>query len=163
DRGADMSRGSEAMNREAAENERLKRILSKLAAPPAPPQPQGREIASGGDAEARLAALLTEIDETMLPRRLRFQTDIGATLSADGYGRRLLSLPPPAPQGLSAGHTALVGQPLHTLPEDSLSDLRALLLAFLAPASRLSVAHAPLPQPRDPAALGVAAETLARL
>jgi hypothetical protein len=151
------------VSKDADENARLKRVLAKLGTAPSQVAPQGREIGVGGSPDELLAAVLTEIDETQLPRRLRFETDLGAVLNADAYGRRLLALQPPGPAGLSAEHAGLIGVPLGDAEPERLASLQALLTAVLGPANRVWVRTETLAEARDPAVLGVAAETLAGL
>lgn len=140
------------------DRDRLERKLAKLAALPDPSTPGGREIAAG-PLDALLAAILTEIDETLLWRRLSFRTaPDGPALHLDVYGRRLVRLGSPLPAGLSANGKALADQ---TLDDDSAQTLREVLGGWLGPSARLAVRVGKPPGPRDPLAFGIAARTLA--
>lgn len=139
---------------------RIERKLTRLAAAPGPAMAEGRLVASG---PGLLAALLNELDETVLARRLGFTTDTGQRLYCDVYGRRLLALRPPLPASAAGvpGAEALIDTPLGALDDDGMARLRALFEAFLAGASRLYAISADLPEERNPAVLGTAASTLA--
>ncbi len=126
--------------------DRLQRKLARLAAPPLAGGAQGRLL---GRAPDLLAALLTEVDETMQPRRLCFVTDRGDELACDAYGRRLLSL------------SGLPGWDERRLDDADRADLRAALEGWLRGAGRLSVRAEPLPDARDPSRFGISAAALA--
>jgi hypothetical protein len=144
-----------------AENEdrkRLERRLGKLAGLPLPRGPEGREIGTG-DPTALLSALLTEVDETVLARRLAFRLSPDRPeLRLDVYGGRITALAAPALPGLPPPQAALVGR---TLAEDDAPVLRALLEGWLADAPGLWVAAQPAPPDRNPLALGLSARALA--
>jgi hypothetical protein len=131
------------------ETARLAAMAARLARPAAPRSPLGRLVALGGP-PALLSALLAEIDETMLARRLSFVTDTGQTFRCDAYGRRLLAVDP-----------APVAPPFAALDEAGRADLRAALEAPLAGAQALYVDSLPLSEARDPTDFGLSAEGLA--
>ena len=126
--------------------DRLQQKLAKLAAAPAVFGPEGRLV---GRAPDLLAALLTEVDETMQPRRLSFTAGRGTALVCEAYGRRLLSL------------SGLPGWDRRPLDEAAAADLRVALDGWLQGAAVLYVRAEPLPDSRDPAQFGIAAEALA--
>lgn len=139
-----------------SDDERLQRTLAKLAGPATPESGDGRELPLGeGPGEGPLAAVLTEVDETLLARRLRFRDEEGRSFALDVYGRRLLSLAPPLP---AEADRTLEGRPLE---EDDTPALRAALEALTRGAARMWVTADSLPEARDPARLGLAGERLA--
>ena len=125
--------------------DRLERKLARLAATPTALGPRGRPL---GVAPDLLAALLTEVDETMQARQLRFVTNSGRELVCRAYGRRLLACP----------DLGWEGEP----PDDArLAALREGFERWLSGATVLSVQVEPLDRAPDPARFGIAAETLA--
>jgi hypothetical protein len=143
-----------------SDGDRLNRTLAKLGAASAAPGAEGRELAPGGEAGGDLlAAVLTEVDETILARRLNFHTDTGTRFACEAYGRRLLSLVQPLPDEVTGA--ALSGRPLDGLEEEEIALLRRVFEELLDGATRLTVIADPLPEARDPALLGMAAARLA--
>lgn len=143
---------------EESGRERLRRKLAKLAGLSEPATASGRELRVG-DAEGLIGSLLTEIDETLLARRLTFRTMPGApALRLEVYGRRLIRVLAPAPVGLPPEAAALAGKPL---VEDDIDALGDLLVSWIGSADRVAVRAEPPPEDRDPLMLGIAAETLA--
>jgi hypothetical protein len=126
--------------------DRLRRKLGRLAAAPVALGPEGRLL---GRAPDLLAALLTEVDETIQGRRLTFVTDQGDELVGDAYGGRLLSL------------SGLPGWERRALDDAHFADLRVALEGWLRGAAQLSVRSAALPNVRDPAEFGISATALA--
>lgn len=62
---------------------------------------EGRKLRASG-AEALLAAIVTEIDETILPRRLTFTLENGTAIHLAAANRKLQALLSPAPDGFDA-------------------------------------------------------------
>ncbi len=81
---------------------------------------------SGNNPEARLAALVTEIDETILPRRLQLESTSGAMVLAVA-NRRLQALLSPAPSNVPK---ALVDHALPDIEDPVLAELGAVLKSF---------------------------------
>lgn len=133
--------------------ERLTRKLKRLADTAGSIGAERRQVA---EAPHLLAGLLTEVDETVLPRRLEFTTERGEALAFDAYGRRLLALRGSWPNAVN-----WTDRPLGRLSGDEMAALRPVLEDRLSGASRLFVKTSPLPERRDPAASGPAAEVLA--
>lgn len=105
---------------------RLENKLAKLRQKERAPG-EARRL-SGNDADSRLAALVTEIDETILPRLLRFETEAGAMILAVA-NRRLQALQSPAPSGVPE---AVLDHPLSDADDPMVRDLGAALRTFLA-------------------------------
>ncbi|RDC68067.1 hypothetical protein DLJ49_20245 [Rhodovulum sp. 12E13] len=99
----------------------LPRLLRKLAAPRAPAGGRGGAL---GEGDAALAALLDEIDETVMARRLLLANAAGDELALEVCNRRLLRAGPP-----EQGH-AVPGAGGATLTYAGLEDLAALRAAF---------------------------------
>ncbi|MCR8725020.1 hypothetical protein [Frigidibacter sp. ROC022] len=139
---------------------RIERKLTRLASAPGPIMAEGRLVGSG---TGLLAALLNEIDETVLARRLGFTTDTGLRLFCDVYGRRLLALRPPVPEGVETlpGAETLIDKPLGALDAQGMAQLRTIFETVLNGATRLFASSSELPGGRNPAVLGTAASTLA--
>ena len=135
---------------------RLKTVLAKLGGRERAPG-EGRKL-KGGDAEALLAALVTEIDETILPRRL--------TLGAGSSGihiavanRRLQALLAPAPE--VDGAEALAGQPLPDAEDPGVPALKEVLLRAFDGAGPVGIQSRRLDVPFA-SDIGVPANLLAR-
>ena len=131
-----------------ADKSRLAALTARLAGPSAPQGPLGRLVARGTP-EVLLSALLRELDETVLARRLAFSTDTGKHLRCDAYGRRLLAVDP-----------GKVAPPLGDLDEDGRNGLRKDIETPLAGASELYVNATPLNDDRDPTDFGIPTESL---
>lgn len=133
--------------------DRLDRVLGKLAAVPRPATPEGRPL-DGSTPGGLIAALLTEIDESIRPRRLVVSAGSGEALLIDCYDRRFLRLRSPTP----------VAPDLADKPIETEADIRALgaaLTTFAKAAGGLTLRAAPMPEGHDPARLGPTARTLA--
>ncbi len=135
---------------------RLEQVLGKLRRRERTPG-EGRKL-QGSDAGARLAALMAEIDETILPRRLTLTSDEGA-LHLAVANRRLEALLPPAPN--LDGAEDLAGQALQDVDDPAVKALHGVVEQFLAvhggiglSARRLDVSFA--------SDIGVPANVLAR-
>lgn len=106
---------------------RLKDKINKLAAPPSP-APEGRVILLGSHGTP-LAAILREVDETVLPRRLIFRRGEG-TLTVAAGNRRLISVD--TAEGPGAGEAAdILGVTLTQPDVAMLGQLRLALTASL--------------------------------
>jgi hypothetical protein len=95
---------------------------------------EGRKLRGVG-ADAMLAAIVTEIDETILPRRLSFETPAG-TVHLAVANRRLQALLAPAPDGVPAD---LVGHALPDVEDPALAELGKALKGLLAEAETIGV------------------------
>ena len=118
---------------------------------------EGRKLRGVG-ADALLAAIVTEIDETILPRRLIFETPAGAVHLAVA-NRRLQALLAPAPAAIPA---ALVGHALPDVEEPALAELGQALKAVLDQADALPVSAMRLTETFG-SDIGVPAEQLPRV
>ena len=129
----------------ADDRDDLERKLERLAAPAEPPAPDGRPL-DGPDA---LAALLAEIDGTVLPRRLTFARADGATLVLDASSRRLRRV-------VGAPDPTLDGRALSR--DDAVAAARV-LAQFLSGDGPVRVRQAPAPD--DFPAQGISTSRLA--
>lgn len=107
--------------------------------------------------EDLVAAILVEIDETILARRLTFRTEDGRHLTAEVANRRLLRLTD-LPAGI--GDPAL-SEPLGPESDPVLPSIIAALRTFAAGEEAISVETGPLPQRGQPDVLGRSAAALA--
>mgnify|MGYP001813736801 CR=1 FL=1 len=95
---------------------------------------EGRKLRGvGGD--ALLAAIVTEIDETILPRRVSFETPAG-TVHLAVANRRLQALLAPAPPEVPA---SLVGHALPDVEDPAVAELGQVLKGLLADAQAVGV------------------------
>lgn len=134
-----------------SDSERLKAKLAKLGTRE-DSGPEGRLIGDGGDLGR---ALIDEIDETILPRRLIFTTDAGAVLTVEAASRRLVRIvdaPELAPA--EAERTTQDGNA-------GLSASASVIAGFLGDAKTLHVRALPLDSRPSAATVGHAAEALA--
>ena len=122
---------------------------------------EGRRL-RGATAEALLAAVVTEIDETILPRNLSFSVENGATVRLSVANRRLQALAAPAPDvnGVDAGK--LVGHPLADAEDPALGELKKVLLAAFAEAASVSIQSARPEGGGFPSDVGVPSNILSR-
>lgn len=137
-------------------HERLKAVLEKL---------RQKEIATadgrilrGGNADALLAAIVTEVDETILPRRLTFTSDTGVALHLAVANRRLQALLAPGPKGTEG----LEAKALKDAEDDNVGKLRDALKTALAGAATLGVRSARQGGETFPSDIGVPSNILAR-
>lgn len=91
---------------------------------------EGRKL-GGASAEARLAAIVTEIDETILPRRLTFEVENGPRIHLAVANRKLQALMAPVPENSRVDATAFADAPLSDVDAPEVTKLRDLLLAVL--------------------------------
>ena len=112
---------------------RLEEKLAKLRARERAPDEKRRLRGTGAD--ALLAALVTEIDETILPRQLSFTTP-GGTVSLAVANRRLQALLAPAPSSVPAD---LVGHALPDAEDPKLAELGAALKTALSDAENVTI------------------------
>lgn len=120
-----------------------------------------RELA-GRSAEALLAAMVVEVDETILPRILTFTTDTDVTLHMAVANRRLQALVAPAPSAVGDA-AGLAGQALGAGDDDTLARLRGGLLDALDGATTMGIAtRRPADGEGFPAESGVPVAVLAR-
>jgi hypothetical protein len=137
------------------EDRRLRDKLAKLAAEESD---GGERRLAGGDL-AR--AILEEIDETILARRLAFRRDDGATLALEVANRRLLGLVE-LPGDISPEDGARLLAPLPADDEDALHAVAEALRGFAAARGTLAVTATPLGRPVGPGTGGRSAAAVAR-
>lgn len=106
---------------------------------PATFAPGALRVIGGPGMASPLAALLREINETLLGRSLVFSTEAGASLSLDVAGRRVLRVT--AASGI-AGAEACLGVP--ALDDDNREDLAQVFTTLVAGDATLRVIAAPL-------------------
>ena len=116
---------------------RLEKKLAKL---------RRRERAMGekrvirGDAKKLLAAILAEVDETILPRRVSFSLTDGATLHLAVANRRLQALLGPAPA--TEGAAELADKALKDADDPNLAALHAVIIATLKSSDAFTITTA---------------------
>ncbi len=112
---------------------RLEEKLAKLRARERAPDEKRRLKGSGAD--VLLAAVVTEIDETILPRQISFATEVGVVNLAVA-NRRLQALLAPAPASIPDD---LVGHALPDAEDPKLAELGTALKAVLAEAETVTI------------------------
>lgn len=122
---------------------------------------EGRKL-RGDTAERLLAALVTEIDETILPRRLIFAVSDGPTLQIAVANRRLQALLSPVPKLVGGEAGKLADQPLADADDPNLTALRKVVLATFASAAPVSIQSERLTSPTFGSDIGVPSTQLAR-
>lgn len=135
---------------------RLEEKLAKLRYRERAPG-EGRKLRGAG-ADGLLAAIVTEIDETILPRRLTFDLPEGAVHLAVA-NRRLQALLGPAPASVPE---TLVGQKLPDVEEPAVAELGTVLKTLLADAEAVGVSAKRLSE-NFGSDIGVPAEHLPRV
>lgn len=135
---------------------RLEQVLAKLRQRERAPG-EGRKL-SGTDGAARLAALVTEIDETILPRRLSIGLGGAGALHLAVANRRLQALLGPAPDGVPP---EMEGRKLADTNDPAVAELGAALGQVLGAPDLAPISTARLETP-FPSDVGIPAPQLAR-
>lgn len=141
-------------------NKALLPILSRLSSLTTPVQRAGggaRLIADLGHPNP-LAALLRELNETILSRSLQLDSSSGASLTLDIAGRRVLRLS--AASGLAGAERCLAAG---TLEDEQKDDLLNLLKAIASPSHELRVTSRPFAVAAEGLSVGLPVALLADL
>jgi hypothetical protein len=135
-------------------------ILSRLQSlqTPARVAPGGARIIATASDPNPLAALLREVNETMLGRALTFESRIGTNLTLEVSGRRVLRVT--AANGLDGAESCLSVPALEDAQKD---DLIKLLQAFAATHQELRVTATPVSREREGVSVGLPVALLADL
>lgn len=120
--------------------------------------PGGARVLAGMSEANQLAAVLREINETVLARALIFESSGGSSLSLDVAGRRILRVT--AASGLQDVETCLAAP---TLEDEQKDDLIKLLQAVAAPRHELRVTSGPMEREIDGVSVGLPVALLADL
>ena len=135
---------------------RLEQVLAKLRQRERAPG-EGRKL-SGGDGAARLAALVTEIGETILPRQVTFGLADAGVLHLAVANRRLQALLGPAPKGIPS---TLEGVKLADANDPAVTELGEALTQVLGSPDAVPISSSRQQSP-FPSDVGVPAPQLAR-
>ncbi|MEX5727133.1 hypothetical protein Ga0609869_000486 [Rhodovulum iodosum] len=138
------------------DTERLRQKLTQLKS--AEDEPAG-DLSEG---LARLAPILAEIDDTVLPRELVFANDRGERVGLVVSGRRLLRVSQIHPRSLATQFGALAGRSLSEEATHEFGLLKRLLTALLDEVETLEIS-AGRPEPGTAADIGCTTDTLMRL
>lgn len=138
---------------------RLTDKLARLAAAAEPMSGDAR-VLRGDSPRALLAAILREVDETILARTLEIRTPEGGGLSIDVYSRRVLRVNAPVPPGAPEG---IEGLSLADAGPEIVGDLLSLLQAFIAESSEAHVNSRPVQTEVEATEYGLAASSLAAM
>ncbi len=136
---------------------RLEQKLAKL---------RQRERAAGekrvmrGDHDRLLAAVVTEIDETILPRRVSFQAEDGPAFHLAVANRRLQALLAPAPA--AEGAAQLADTALNNAEDPNVAALKAVLEKVFGKADAFSITTHKQSGDGFPSDIGVPAAQLSR-
>jgi hypothetical protein len=123
---------------------------------------EGRRL-RGATPEALLAAVVTEIDETILPRRLSFAVEGGATVHLAVANRRLQALVSPVPVLKGADAGGLADQPLADPDDADVGKVRDVLLNVFEEAASVAIRSARPTGGGFPSDVGIPANILARV
>lgn len=115
-------------------------------------------VLRGGSADALIAAIVTEIEETILPRRLSMKTDGGATLHFAAANRRLQALLSPAADAAKQ----LENVALKDAEDENVARLLDVLKTELATSTSLTVTSSRLGAHSYPSDIGVPSNILSR-
>lgn len=137
--------------------ERLERKLNKLRQRERPP---GERRILRGTPEQLLAGVVTEFDETILPRRLTFSCENGPVFHFAVANRRLQALLSPAPP--VEGAAGLADRPLADAGDADVSRLREVLLRGLSGSDSVTLGSARPAEPVFASDIGVPVEQLRR-
>lgn len=136
---------------------RLQAVLTKLRQKEHAPG-IGRTLRGTGS-DGLIAAIVTEIGETILPRKLTLKPDNGPTLCIAAANRRLQALLAPAP----ASANDLADAALKDADDPNLAKLLDVLKSELAAAKSLSVSSSRLGEVTFPSDVGVPSNILSRV
>lgn len=120
--------------------------------------PDGARVIADASASNPLTALLREVNETVLGRSLRFETDGGFGLALDVAGRRVLRLT--SVNGLTNAEACLAAEALEDEQKD---DLIKLLQAVAVPRQELRVTSGPMSRDGEGMSVGLPVALLADL
>lgn len=120
---------------------RLKDKLTQLAAPGSDAAP--RRLAAP-DAAGLTAAILDEIDTTVLGRALEFRNARDEVLGLDVTGRRLVSVRQVPETSAAAAFSAFLGKPLTGAEAEALRPLGTVVAAFVGDGGPLTLTARPL-------------------
>lgn len=134
-------------------------MLARIRAIPAVGRGGAREIGPGG--APGLAAILREIDQTVLARRLTFANGRNGSVALLAYRRRLLRIEGVSPDGLAGEAGEISGIVLTGADDSTVARLGDLLRAFADGAAQISVLTAAPEEDAPGQANGVSAEALA--
>ncbi|PWE31392.1 hypothetical protein DDZ14_12825 [Maritimibacter sp. 55A14] len=140
---------------------KLKDKLDRLAAAETPAAASGRRDLAGEGPQELLAAILREIDDTLLGRELDFHNDRGEMLGLDVSGRRLLRVRAVAPETLQETFSEHLDQPISELRDPAAVALRELLQVFLDGVRTVTVEPRKLSRRPRESQLGCSADALA--
>lgn len=116
---------------------RLEEKLAKLRGRDrAPGEPR---LLAGSDVAERIGAVVTEIDETILPRRLTFAVEGGEAVHLAVANRRLQALLAPVPTASGVDTGDMAGKPLADAEDANLSRLHDLLKQVLVGTSPVRI------------------------
>lgn len=139
---------------------RIEAILAQARAAARPATGPARPLA-GATADARVAAILAEIGEAVLPRALTFTGADGSRLTLETRGRRLAKIT--AAEGapaLTGWEVALAGA--ESDPPAELAQMARMIAAFASASGPVSVSAAPSALPASFVRPGHPTEALAR-
>lgn len=122
---------------------------------------EGRRL-RGATPEALVAAVVAEIDETILPRRLTFQVEGGVDVHLAVANRRLQALMSPVPELKGVEADKLADHPLADAEDPGVSQTKEVLLATFAEAVSVTIQSARPAGDGYPSDIGVPANILAR-
>jgi hypothetical protein len=122
---------------------------------------EGRRL-RGSTPEALLASVVTEIDETILPRRLSFEVEGGVTVHLAVANRRLQALVSPVPNLKGVDTSLLADRPLPDAEDVGVGGVKDALLAAFDKAGSVAIQSARPEGDGFPSDVGVPSSILAR-
>ena len=134
---------------------RLEQKLAKLRQRDRAP---GEARVLRGSEDQLIAAILTEVDETILPRRLSFSKESGEALHLAVGNRRLQAMVAPAPSVDGSEKVANVA--LKSVEDDAVMALRDVIASFVGAGDDLTVASARFEDLSPPSDVGVPVDQL---
>lgn len=141
----------------------LAEILARARAAARPGAPRDREIEAAGGTAERAAAILAEIDETVLPRALVFGLGKGRELVLEARARRALRITGATPEAVwTKALRDTLGKAGETDAQDAAA-LAAMIARFAAAEAALTVRSQPATLPPSFVDRGHSAEELAAL
>ncbi len=137
--------------------EKLTKLRGRERAPGDP------RLLRGNEADQRIGAVVTEIDETILPRRLSFAVEGGATVYVAAANRRLQALLSPLPdvQGTEIGD--LADKPLADAEDEAVGRIHAMLKTVLSGDAQVRIDAVRQQGVTFGSDIGVTASVLARI
>jgi hypothetical protein len=143
-----------------SQDQRLREQLSELGKHTTD---AGQRTISGSDVGMLTTRILREVDETILPRKVIFENEIGQIFQIEAAARRILKVKFTATPTANANHDSVSGQIFSDPTGPLVAKLRHALSDFLSKTQSLTVATQKTDTQNDPSQIGCSAVSIAQV